>query len=337
MGKSIILTRSLHLKKLKGMFGLFSGKMPLWVLILLPFFVISSALAGSIPGPIPAEYGEVICRFNERSPNQLFIIGMSHRDALTRLNGSKIPRVQAEVYKLGEWLIRNEGVELLLPEGFFVTGAPRVEKEGLKKAQESPACGTPLDLATLESRLSDQKSFINAEILLKKNYPLRLKQVEDKEVYMAVNASLRKLVDCSGDSSEFFQVKADLDYLQEKRTAMMLQKIPEIINAEFREGNIKAKKGVFTIGLSHIPMIIKSLNENRIRIYSQPTAANQNPDSKTNLTLQQEKFNIAIIIPRTLAADSKVLRMNKLDQFFSSSTASSFAGTADSVVKVPAH
>jgi hypothetical protein len=337
MGKSIILTRSLHLKSLKGMVRLCCGKIPLWILILFPFFIISSALAGSSPGPIPAEYGEVICRFNDKSPNQLFIIGMSHRDALTRLNGSKIPRVQAEVYKLGEWLIRNEGVELLLPEGFFVTGAPRVEKEGLKKAQESPACGTPLDLATLENHLSDQKSFINAEMLLKRNYPLRLKQVEDKEVYMAVNASLRKLVDCSADSSEFFQVKADLDYLQEERTALMLQRIPEIINAEFREGNIKAKKGVFTIGLAHIPMIIKSLNEKKIRNYSPLTAANRNSDTKANLILQQEKFNIAIIIPRTLADDREALRMNKLDQFFSSSAASSFAGTSGSVVRVPAH
>ncbi len=290
--------------------------------LLLSFFVnISLAAAGPQVGPIPAEYGDLICRFNQKSPNQLFIIGISHRDALTGLNGSRIPRVQAEVYKLGEWLIRNEGVELFLPEGFFASGgAPRVEKEGLKKTQESPACPLPLDMVTLENQLSDQKAFINAELLLKKNYPLRLKQVEDKDTYMAVNASLRKLVACDTDSSEFLRVRADLDYLQEKRTAQMLQKIPEVINAEFQEGHIKAKKGVFTIGLSHLPMIIKSLNENKIGVYSSMAAAGKKPSYATSLALHEEKFNVTIFIPRTLADDPQILRMNKLDKFFSSST-----------------
>jgi hypothetical protein len=295
----------------------FLAKKPLGFLILLSFFVdVYGAAAGTKPVPIPPEYGDLICHFNEKGPSQLFIIGISHRDALTGLNGSKIPRVQAEIYKLGEWLIRNEGVELFLPEGFFATGgAGRVEKEEMKKIQEPSACPPPLDMAALENRLSDQKTFINAELLLKRNYPLRLQQIEDKEAYMAVNASLRKLVDCGTGSSEFFRVKADLDYLQERRTAMMLQKIPEVINAEYHGGHIKAPKGVFTIGLSHLPMIIKSLSENKIEIYSSGGKA----DFATSLTLHDEKFNVSIFIPRTLANDPEVLHMNKLDKLFSSS------------------
>ena len=39
--------------------------------------------ARDIPA-IPFERGEVVFSSNERSPNQIYIIGMSHRDTLTR-------------------------------------------------------------------------------------------------------------------------------------------------------------------------------------------------------------------------------------------------------------
>ena len=77
----------------------------------------------------PAQYGEVIYQTNEKSSNHLYIIGTSHRDSLTCLNGSLTPRVQAEVYKIGEWLIDQRGIELLLPEGFFKNGTKKVLKE----------------------------------------------------------------------------------------------------------------------------------------------------------------------------------------------------------------
>ena len=86
---------------------------------ILPLLYCSSSRAGTDLAGLPPQYGEVIYCCNEKSVNQLFIIGMSHRDSISRLNGLNTSRVQAEVYKLGEWLIQNRGLELLLPEGFF--------------------------------------------------------------------------------------------------------------------------------------------------------------------------------------------------------------------------
>ena len=74
--------------------------------------------ARDIPA-IPFERGEVVFSSNERSPNQIYIIGMSHRDTLTRANGSNTVKSQIEAYRIGEWLIQNKGLELLLPEGFL--------------------------------------------------------------------------------------------------------------------------------------------------------------------------------------------------------------------------
>jgi hypothetical protein len=93
-----------------------------------------------------------------------------------------------------------------------------------------------------KKKLSDNKVFINAELILKQNYPLTLKQVEDKDSYRAVGSCMQRLVNGGNEACADLQVKSELVYLQEKRTAAMLQRIPEIVDAKFQSGNIRAKK-----------------------------------------------------------------------------------------------
>ena len=277
---------------------------------ILPLLYCSSSSAGTDLAALPPEYGEVIYYCNEKSPNQLFIIGMSHRDSITRLNGLNTSRVQAEVYKLGEWLIRNRGLELLLPEGFFKK-KPQAAKKIFQPANRNDTHPAPLDMKILEEKLSDTTSFINAEMLLMKNYHLRTQQVEDPKWYDAVARFIRKLV-ASKDSNDYYRVRSELDYLQERRTAAMLQEIPGIIDAEYQQGSIKGKKAFFTIGMSHLCRIIKYLDENKIRIYSPLAGLNQNGDYVADLNLLRENFGVSIIIPRTLADDQRILEINRL-------------------------
>ena len=73
------------------------------VILLSPFLLNSlnllaengpaSVQPGSFYLNIPAQYGEIIFRCNEKSPKQIFIIGMSHRDSFTRDNGSQTSKV----------------------------------------------------------------------------------------------------------------------------------------------------------------------------------------------------------------------------------------------------
>lgn len=264
----------------------------------------------------PGEYGEVIYRSTEESPTQLFIIGMSHRDSLTRLNGSKTSRVQAEVYKIGDWLIHDQGVELLLPEGFFSKNPARVQEEKVKtEGEKGSKCADLSEMRAIEERLSDNKSFVNAEMLLNESHPLKIMQVEDEKFYEAVRGSILKLVNCGNNSRDYLAVKSELDYLQEKRTAAMLQRIPGVIDEEFRQGTIKTRRALFTIGMSHLSKIIEYLNERRIRIYSPLIGSNKSEDYIADVNLLKENFGISIIIPKTLASDQKILEMNKLDKF----------------------
>ena len=281
------------------------------LLLLFSFLPIGSSHAETIL-KIPAEYGQIVYQFNEKSPNQIFIIGISHRDALTCLNGDNTSRVQAEIYKIGDWLIHTQGLELLLPEGFFRSASTEIQKENINAPERGNGCSS-LNMKALEKRLSDNKIYVNAEMLLKENHPLRLRQIEDKDLYEAVRNHLFKLASCRDGSGDHSLLKSELEYLQEKRTAAMLQKIPQMVNDEFRQGNIEYRKAIFTIGMFHLHHIITYLNEQRIKIHAPPLASNGREDYMSELNLQKENFGVSVIIPRTLANDRKILEINELN------------------------
>ena len=192
-------------------------------------------------------------------------------------------------------------------------------KENIKASERKRSCGE-LDFEMLEERLSDNKTYVNAEMLLNEYHPLRIRQVEDKGLYDAVRDGLLKLVNCREGPSHYAIMKSELDYLQERRTAAMLQKVPEIIEAEFRQGNIKSKKAIFTIGMSHLHNIIRYQNEKRIKIYAPLTASNGSEDYLAELNLLKENFGVSIILPRTLLNDQKILRINRLDKVVAQSS-----------------
>jgi hypothetical protein len=276
------------------------------------FFLITPSNAQTIH-EIPDQYGEIIYRFNEKNPNQVFIIGIGHRDALTCLNGDNTSRVQAEIYKIGDWLIHHQGVELVLPEGFFKTSSANIEKKNINAPERGSSC-TSKDMAALEKRLSDNKIYVNAEMLLKENHSLRLRQIEDEDLYKAVRNHLLKLASCREDSADYPRLNSEIEFLQEKRAAAMLQKIPQIVNDEFQQGNIRNKKAIFTIGMVHLHNIITYLNEKGVRIRVPLPASNGNRGHMGELNLQKENFGVSVIVPRTLANDQKILEITKLNE-----------------------
>ncbi len=281
-------------------------------LIALPFLLIIQIHTAETNPLVPPKYGEVIYRANEESPNQIYIIGLSHRDSLTCLNGDLTSKVQSEVFKIGDWLIHNQELGLLLPEGFFKSASTKHQSSRINAAQKENSCAS-YDMNTLEERLSDNKVYINAEMLLKETHPIRLRQVEDKSLYDAVKASIIKLAS-RNPACDYAAVNSELDYLQELRTAAMLQKIPELVNEEFGNGKIKCRKALFTVGLYHIHEIIRFLNERRIKIQSPKTVSATFQSYNTEVSLQKENFGITIILPSTLANDQKILKVNELNE-----------------------
>ncbi len=103
----------------------------------------------------------------------------------------------------------------------------------------------------------------------------------------------------------------ELVYLQEVRTAQILQNIPDVIENEFLNGCIENRSALFTIGLNHIKDIFRYIQEDGIHITS-PTGSVDSPDFlRSSLNVLNEGYGITIIIPRTLANDRKLLRNDK--------------------------
>jgi len=300
---------------------LFVSILVLSFIIILPISRGNGVPGSSAVSPITdsstvlSRYGEVIYQHNEKSPRELFIIGMAHRDSLTRQNGSQTSRAQAETYKIGDWLIHNRGLELLLPEGYFAGKGREIENKDLTAALEKKAdCPVPVDLGTLEEILSDNRTFVNAEMLLRDNHPsLKIRQVEDQGLYETARRRIAELI-AQENSCDLLLLRSELDYLQERRTAAILQRIPEIVNDEFRRGNIRDRKALLTVGMSHIQGIIKYIDENRISIYAPLSNSNHHEDYVSKLNLLNEDFGISVILPRTLADDQKILKLTKLEK-----------------------
>jgi hypothetical protein len=316
-----------HIKNLKAFGQSFPGKTFFLSVAVLSFFlaflfsignktVESSELNfAADPSAVLSQYGEVIYQYNKKSPRQLFVVGMSHRDAITSRNGSHTSRVQAEVYKIGEWLIHNKELGLLLPEGYFATREGKIRDGNLTVALENKSnCPAPFDMDVLEEILSDNRTFVNAEMLLRDNHPsLKICQVEDRALYETVRKRITELVS-QKNSCDYLLLRSELDYFQERRTAAILQRTPEIVNDEFRRGNIRERSAILTIGMSHLHGIIKYFDEHRITVYAPLSNSNHHQDYVSELNLIKNGFGISVILPKTLVHDQKILKVNKLEK-----------------------
>lgn len=262
---------------------------------------------------LPAAYGEILYSANEQSPRHLYIVGISHSDTLTGAKSRYTPRVEAEIYRIGAWLARNKGVEILLPEGFFVVKpkiSPRPEKPPKTGLEIFP---TEEDMRLLEQELSVNSRSINAEMLLSEKFHLELRQIEDRELYHTVNKGIRKLSECT-NLQQHFLLRSELDYHQNKRVGAMLQKIPQVVDNVFESGHARKERALFTIGLSHIPSILRFVREKRLAISCPPFAPDRSKfePCSDDLELTKEDFGITVILPRTLADDSRLMKRHRI-------------------------
>ncbi|MDR3629980.1 MAG: hypothetical protein P4L42_06565 [Desulfocapsaceae bacterium] len=259
---------------------------------------------------LPLAYGRVVYTYNENSPKKLYIVGISHRDSKNCLNGDNTVKTQLEIYRIGEWLKQNNQLDILLPEGFF---NPANAISNPPPAQQRVS----LDNTVLERQLADNSRFVNAEMLLMEQFQIPAGQVEDRPLYNAVLNRMLQLEDNAADPASCRCLKAEIDSLQEKRTAAILQKIPAAIDEEFRDGKKRSENAMFTIGLNHIGTIIRYLERNKIQIQSSTSpSATQNNDV-ADLNLLKEGFGIIVIIPNTLTHDPEALKMTNLENLSS--------------------
>lgn len=282
------------------------------ILIALIFLVISvnaafcldTASYSTIDQGLPNEYGRIVYQNNQDATNQIFIIGQSHRSGMNGKNGQHTVQAQMEIYRIGEWLIRQKKVEILLPEGFFQTGI--IQNDAQTRPHSNYAAET-LDSEHLRSLLEDTREFVSADTLLSSQYPIRLGQVEDEELYHTVSQLMRKLGNRNEDMNHAFL--EELNDHQRKRTAVMLRNIPFAVENVFQRGDIQNKHAIFTIGVAHIADILDFFHAKTWKI-----AGNDDLLSSPAFDLLKEGYGVTVILPKSLAEDDKVLRLTRLER-----------------------
>lgn len=237
-------------------------------------------------GTLPHDLGEVVYRTNRQSPRQVFIVVDSHRSNATGANGPTTVKAQIDTFRIGEWLIRNKQVALLLPEGFFGPQAGIGPRRTPSRRISSES---------LQEKLTDTGTFVNAELLLYRRYGIRMHQVEDRNLYCRA----RKILDAALRQRAPLSPCADCDlaYLQKRRLAAMLQRAPAAIASEYRRGTISMPKAMLTIGMAHLKDIVRFLEKGQIHI---PAAPGDFEAYNAPLELKKDKVEVTVIVPRAL-------------------------------------
>jgi len=282
-----------------------SGRYALLGLLALFWLLSGSALQATrqLPPPaapknridLPEIFGEIVYQ-TEAADSNIYIIANGHRSAMSGSSTAEILQSQVETFRIGEWLINQSRISLLLPEGFF---GEMPAKGG------SPRTRNVLDNLTLQAALNDSSKFVNAELLLYKNYGIGLNQVEDRQLYRQTRDRLHTSLNPGTALSSANRV--ELAYLQKLRTITLLQAAPAVVNSAYKEGKIATPNAMLTIGLSHLDDLIAFLRAGEVNIESLHTSTVNFPARQSALELLKRQVCITVIVPRTLVnLDAKI-------------------------------
>ncbi|OEU64763.1 MAG: hypothetical protein BA863_15870 [Desulfovibrio sp. S3730MH75] len=270
------------------------------LLVLFIFFLLHSVLAlqaEAKAGPqlasddeidFPEQLGEIVYQTQTAAASRIYIIANGHRSAINGANAVKTLQAQVETFRIGEWLINQNRIEMLLPEGFFGEMGSTSAIDANKNL---------FDGQRLQDALADTSHFVNAELLLHKNYGIGLEQVENRKLYHDVRDRLSSSLK---PGAKILLLNRELTYLQKLRTASMLQSAPAVIETAYQQGRIAAPNAMLTIGLSHLEDIISFLEAGEIGMTGLHTTSIAFPPQNTELELLKKQVGVTVIVPRIL-------------------------------------
>lgn len=281
-------------------------------LSLLAVVAVAGSAAGMSPSgetgsekDFPSHRGRVVFERPGTADRHIYIIGESHRSAQTGGNGPDTVAAQADVYRLSQWLIETHDVGLFLPEGFFEAGprTPQSTREGTVPDRHW------LDDVTLARRLSDTSVFRSAGTLLRESCSVRFRQVEDENLY------LQALDLVSSRTGRQFDAEwlADLEQVQNRRSAVMLQNVAPVVQEEYRERRIRNQRVILTVGLAHLEEILRLLSRERMEVAPLTCPPARCPGFESELAWLDDDFGVTVIIPQSLWENRVALRVARLD------------------------
>jgi hypothetical protein len=279
-----------------------------WLILACGFWLLSgSSLLAAEPAvtslsPVaeasfPEQLGAIVYQTQAPADSRIYIIANGHRSALDGANMAETVQAQVETFRIGEWLINQKRIDLLLPEGFFG-----------EMGRSAAIAGQmiPLDNRVLVDALTDTTHFVNAEVLLHEKYGIGLQQVEDRALYRNVKERLRSSLNATGRFS--FANYTELVQLQKLRTAHLLQAAPTVIAEAYQQGRIAAPNAMLTVGLSHLEDIISFLESGEIDLAGRQTAGRESSLHQADPEPVKPRVGITVVVPRSLISKGFAVR-----------------------------
>ncbi|MHB8764042.1 MAG: hypothetical protein ACYDA8_06860 [Deferrisomatales bacterium] len=106
---------------------------------------------------------------------------------------------------------------------------------------------------------------------------------------------------------------ADLEQVQKRRSAVMLQNVAPVVQEEYRERRIRNRRVILTVGLAHLEEILRSLSEERTKVAPLTGPPARGPGFESELEWLDDDFGVTVIIPQSLWEDRVALRVARLD------------------------
>jgi len=268
----------------------------------------------AIPNPFEP-YGRIVYQTRPEAPNQIYVVGQWHEHPITKAVTPEVIRVQSEIFRIGERMVKKRSLELILLEGIFEGESQEVRNENVRKIRGALQKEGLLesmhtfDDTTLE-RLIDirKKGIINAQggYWLAIAYGLTIQGADDADLHRLELQTIGGKYRVSGLSGvvrtaagkviqEFVAID---DYLNQLRTAYTLLNTPRIIEQEYAAKRIKQRKALMVIGAEHIPDCIEFVKNDHARCI--PPSSSKAPPLDQPLGYAAAGYGVTIIMPRTV-------------------------------------
>lgn len=255
------------------------------------------------------KYGSIVYRHNLSAPYQLYFIAQLHRHPVSRsVINPKSPRVQVEVCRIVDELVRTVGVDLILDEG----RAASEDYDKYNAIKESNAAKFVTAISQvykndkeLEALFGGEED-IEAPQVLQILYRVNVQGAEDSTLLKTHLSyanqcldpkTLQKRLAILGSVAAYqAELSRVMDSLGEWRTSAVLKNLSPVLRRESSKGR-RTRNVALILGYGHFDELERSWRSGEISVPSVPEFGLL---AETDPYTDRKDFGVTIIVPRSI-------------------------------------
>lgn len=271
-------------------------------------------------------YGRIVFQIRPEAPNQIYIVGQLHEHPFTEEADQETIETQRDIYRVGERLIKERGLELVVLESLYRDTSYEDLNEALRRFGKILQRGNVLNAMKVDNHL---ERILDTEVegisspegprllqasagyWLASTHKLRVVGAEDAKLHsLALEAA--KLVVRTGRLAAQRVEEARIgkyrlgqvtilnpyDHLNQLRTAYILHNTPLVMEREQAAKHISRQQALVVIGADHIRDCIRFVRNDYLKVLAYPGSIV--PPLDQPLGYAQAGYGVTVIMPRTI-------------------------------------